>query len=262
MATGGWFGVQRDRRTLTGGSSTTTRCSSWTATAWTSWPASAPSTGPASSRPSSARSSSAASTPRKRAQLGAHYTSQRGHPADRRAGADGPPAPPLGRRSRPRRWTWPGAATRPQTRAHARQPPGRADPPADRLCLRDRPGAGARPGLRQRQLPLRGPASSCSTCGKRSSVLAGDLGAAADVPLPSVSPSPAQLHGIEINPYAHELAQATIWIGYIQWLHENGFGVPARADPEAAGQHPADGRDPGLRRGRAARSSRSGRRRT
>jgi len=41
---------------------------------------------------------------------------------------------------------------------------------------------------------------------------------------PSVSP--AQLHGIEINRYAHELAQATIWIGYIQWLHENGFGIP------------------------------------
>jgi type II restriction/modification system DNA methylase subunit YeeA len=42
---------------------------------------------------------------------------------------------------------------------------------------------------------------------------------------PSVSPS--QLHGIEINEYAHELAQATIWIGYIQWLQENGFGVPS-----------------------------------
>jgi hypothetical protein len=41
---------------------------------------------------------------------------------------------------------------------------------------------------------------------------------------PSVSPT--QLHGIEINAYAHELAQATIWIGYIQWLHDNGFGIP------------------------------------
>jgi len=41
---------------------------------------------------------------------------------------------------------------------------------------------------------------------------------------PSVSPS--QLYGIEINEYAHELAQATIWIGYIQWLRENGFGYP------------------------------------
>jgi hypothetical protein len=39
--------------------------------------------------------------------------------------------------------------------------------------------------------------------------------------------SPEQLHGIEINPYAHELAQVTVWIGYIQWLRENGFGVPS-----------------------------------
>ena len=39
--------------------------------------------------------------------------------------------------------------------------------------------------------------------------------------------SPEQLHGIEINPYAHELAQVTIWIGYIQWMRENGFGFPA-----------------------------------
>jgi type II restriction/modification system DNA methylase subunit YeeA len=44
-------------------------------------------------------------------------------------------------------------------------------------------------------------------------------------PFPCVSP--AQLHGIELSVYAHELAQITIWIGYIQWLIENGFGLPA-----------------------------------
>lgn len=38
--------------------------------------------------------------------------------------------------------------------------------------------------------------------------------------------SPAQLRGIEKDEYAHELAQATVWIGYIQWLTENGFGIP------------------------------------
>lgn len=43
---------------------------------------------------------------------------------------------------------------------------------------------------------------------------------------PSVNPT--QLHGIEINEYAHQLAQATIWIGYIQWLRENGFGYFAQ----------------------------------
>ncbi|HSN77413.1 MAG TPA: DNA methyltransferase [Anaerolineae bacterium] len=39
--------------------------------------------------------------------------------------------------------------------------------------------------------------------------------------------SPRQLYGIEINDYAHELAQATVWIGYLQWLHENGYGFAA-----------------------------------
>src|SRR5439155_18176698 len=38
--------------------------------------------------------------------------------------------------------------------------------------------------------------------------------------------SPEQLHSIELNPYAHELAQATVWIGHIQWLRDNGFGAP------------------------------------
>ena len=43
---------------------------------------------------------------------------------------------------------------------------------------------------------------------------------------PLEAPSPAQLHGIEINEYARELAQATIWIGYIQWYVNNGYGFP------------------------------------
>ncbi|MCK4548149.1 MAG: class I SAM-dependent DNA methyltransferase [Candidatus Eisenbacteria sp.] len=37
---------------------------------------------------------------------------------------------------------------------------------------------------------------------------------------------PRQLHGIEINPYAHDLAQMTVWIGYIQWMRANGYGLP------------------------------------
>ena len=41
-----------------------------------------------------------------------------------------------------------------------------------------------------------------------------------------VSVTPNQLHGIEINEYAHELAQVTIQIGYIQWLRDNGYGQP------------------------------------
>ena len=38
--------------------------------------------------------------------------------------------------------------------------------------------------------------------------------------------NPAQLHGLEINPYAQELAQVVIWIGYLQWMHYNGFKMP------------------------------------
>ena len=34
------------------------------------------------------------------------------------------------------------------------------------------------------------------------------------------------MHGIEINEYARELAQATIWIGYIQWFIRRGYGFP------------------------------------
>lgn len=43
--------------------------------------------------------------------------------------------------------------------------------------------------------------------------------------IPEVGPE--QLFGIEINPYAHELAQVVVWIGYIQWLKDNGFGIPS-----------------------------------
>ncbi len=34
---------------------------------------------------------------------------------------------------------------------------------------------------------------------------------------------PTQLLGIEINDYAQELASVVIWIGYLQWMHDNGF---------------------------------------
>lgn len=37
---------------------------------------------------------------------------------------------------------------------------------------------------------------------------------------------PTQLLGIEINPYASELAQVSIWIGYLQWMRDNGFNAP------------------------------------
>ncbi len=46
-----------------------------------------------------------------------------------------------------------------------------------------------------------------------------------DVPFfPQVRPT--QLSGIEINPYAQELAQVVIWIGFLQWMHHNGYLPP------------------------------------
>ena len=43
--------------------------------------------------------------------------------------------------------------------------------------------------------------------------------------LPAVGPW--QLYGIEINPYAFDLAQMTVWIGWLQWIRFNGFGSPS-----------------------------------
>ena len=40
--------------------------------------------------------------------------------------------------------------------------------------------------------------------------------------------SPKQLRGIELNPYAVELAQVSVWIGYLQWLHDKGIDVSGR----------------------------------
>lgn len=45
-----------------------------------------------------------------------------------------------------------------------------------------------------------------------------------DTFLPGVDPS--QLYGIEINEYARDLAQMFVWIGWLQWIHVNGFGFP------------------------------------
>ncbi|MGE3857064.1 MAG: class I SAM-dependent DNA methyltransferase, partial [Dehalococcoidia bacterium] len=37
---------------------------------------------------------------------------------------------------------------------------------------------------------------------------------------------PHNLQGIEINPYAKELASVSIWVGHIQWMLDNGYGYP------------------------------------
>jgi len=57
-------------------------------------------------------------------------------------------------------------------------------------------------------------------------VFIGRAGITMPMALDDLAPSPAQLYGIELSEYAHELAQVTVWIGYIQWLRDNGFGFP------------------------------------
>lgn len=54
---------------------------------------------------------------------------------------------------------------------------------------------------------------------KEVSVFAANNGLSGLLPLTN----PAQLCGIETNIYAHELASVVVWIGYIQWQHDNGF---------------------------------------
>lgn len=48
------------------------------------------------------------------------------------------------------------------------------------------------------------------------------------LPLDEQRITPEAVKGIEINAYAAELAQVTIWIGEIQWQLENGFGISRR----------------------------------
>ncbi len=40
---------------------------------------------------------------------------------------------------------------------------------------------------------------------------------------PELGITPAQFYGIEKNPFAAELAQVVVWIGYLQWLRQNGW---------------------------------------
>jgi len=55
---------------------------------------------------------------------------------------------------------------------------------------------------------------------KEVSTFAGEIGLTPFFP----GVNPEQLYGIETSPYAHELAQVAIWIGYLQWMIDNGFG--------------------------------------
>ena len=183
--------------------------------------------GAASSRRSSARSFERTLDPEKRAQIGAHYTSREDietllepvmmvplrreweavQASAGRALAGGRQGRPAQGPAAKRQRQDPAAATRRRPR----------DPRLRRTAGARR---GPRPGLRLRQLPLRGPAHAAGP-GEGGHRLRGHAGLGL---LPQVRPT--QLHGIEINPYAQQLAQVVIWIGYLQWMHHNGFKPP------------------------------------
>jgi len=38
---------------------------------------------------------------------------------------------------------------------------------------------------------------------------------------------PEAVLGLEVNPYAAELARVSVWIGHIQWARRHGFPTPA-----------------------------------
>jgi type II restriction/modification system DNA methylase subunit YeeA len=61
----------------------------------------------------------------------------------------------------------------------------------------------------------------CDLLGEEAPTEAETLGLARE--FPRIGPEAAK--GIEINPYAAELARVTVWIGEIQWMRRNGFDV-------------------------------------
>ena len=79
------------------------------------------------------------------------------------------------------------------------------------------------PGLRIRQFSV--PSSSCAErLGASSPVGSARAGPGSAAP----TISPASVKGVEINPYAAELARASVWIGEIQWMQRNGFALNRR----------------------------------
>ena len=66
-------------------------------------------------------------------------------------------------------------------------------------------------------------------------------------PFPGVGP--ANVKGIELNPYAAELARVSVWIGEIQWMRRHGFREDRDPIIEAVGHDRMPGR--GVDAGRA-----------
>ena len=80
-----------------------------------------------------------------------------------------------------------------------------------------------------------------------------------DLPPDNQRVGPEAVLGIEINPYAAELARLTVWIAELQWQLRNGFNIKRRPDAGAARRHrvPRRARQPGRHRGKLAESRRN-----
>jgi hypothetical protein len=161
---------------------------------------------------SSARCSNARSIPRKRAQLGLHYTST----ADIRLIVEPVLMDPLRREwadvrreAESVRPQWEAASGTSKLRLQNRME-GPLFDFADRLAqvkVLD-PAAGSGNFL---YVALK----SLKDLEKEVLVYANGVG----LTPPELGVSPAQLYGIEKDPFAAELAQVVVWIGYLQWLH-------------------------------------------
>ena len=74
------------------------------------------------------------------------------------------------------------------------------------------------PALRLWELPLSRPAGAQGS-GASGAARGGSVGLQRAFP----DIGPANVKGLEINPYAAELARVSVWIGEIQWMRRNGF---------------------------------------
>ena len=74
------------------------------------------------------------------------------------------------------------------------------------------------------------------------------------------SVGPWQLYGIEINPYALRSGADDLWIGYLQWIRDNGYGIAAEPILRPTRHVPVQGRDPRPIRSGQSRKNRNGRR--
>ncbi|GAB4254079.1 MULTISPECIES: class I SAM-dependent DNA methyltransferase [Deferrisoma] len=163
--------------------------------------------------------------PAKRSQLGAHYTSR----ADIETLVEPVVLAPLRRE-----WARVRELCENLLRTGRKHPKGGEPPPGPRLRAKARGEAGQilhRFLNRLARVKVLDPACGSGNflyvtlqklkdLEKEALVFAMDRGLGSFLP----QVGPWQLYGIEKSPYAHELAQMAVWVGYLQWTRANGYG--------------------------------------